>query len=98
MEGVTLGAAGINYAEFDADERRLQILDGGPFQRPDDIIIDDYYADQKKARVGDTITLLNSQMARLRHHGERQALAHRAAPSTPCRSATATSATSTRSM
>ena len=30
-----------------------------PFKRPDDVIIDDYYADQKKTTVGDTITLLN---------------------------------------
>ena len=39
----------------------FKFLSGGPFQRPDDVIIDDYYADQTKANVGDTITLLNSK-------------------------------------
>jgi putative ABC transport system permease protein len=61
VEGVTLGATGINYQEFALMSGGFKFLSGGPFQRPDDVIIDDYYADQTKARVGDTITLLNSK-------------------------------------
>ena len=38
----------------------FEFLAGGPFQGPDDIIIDEYYARQKKVHVGDSITdLLN---------------------------------------
>ena len=60
-EGVTLGAAGINYDEFAPMSGGFKFLSGGPFQGPDDVILDDYYADQTKAKVGDTITLLNSK-------------------------------------
>jgi putative ABC transport system permease protein len=60
-EGVTLGATGINYAEFTRMSGPFKFHSGGPFQRPDDVIFDDYYADQTKAHVGDTITLLNSK-------------------------------------
>jgi len=60
-EGVTLGATGINYDEFAKMSGGFKFISGGPFQRPDDIILDDFYADQTKAKVGDTITLLNSK-------------------------------------
>jgi len=58
-EGVTLGAAGINFDEFNAMSGGFKFLSGGPFQRPDDVIIDDFYANQKKKKVGDTIKVLN---------------------------------------
>ncbi len=58
-EGVTLGAAGINFDEFNAMSGGFKFLSGGPFQRPDDVIIDDFYANQKKKQVGDTIKVLN---------------------------------------
>jgi putative ABC transport system permease protein len=60
-EGITLGATGINYQEFVRMNGGFQFHSGGPFQRPDDVIFDDFYAGQTKARVGDTITLLNSK-------------------------------------
>ena len=61
VEGVTLGAAGIDYPEFEKMSGGFKFISGGPFQHPDDVIIDDYYADQTKAKVGDIITLLNSK-------------------------------------
>ena len=56
-----MGAAGINLDEFIEDERRLQIPGRRTVPRPDDVIIDDYYAEQNQSAVGDTITLLNSK-------------------------------------
>jgi putative ABC transport system permease protein len=59
VEGVTLFATGINYVEFTQMCGGFQFHSGGGFQRPDDVILDDYYAEQTKAKVGDTIKLLN---------------------------------------
>ena len=59
VEGVTLFATGIDYQEFTQMCGGFQFHSGGAFQRPDDVILDDYYADQTKAKVGDTIKLLN---------------------------------------
>ena len=61
VEGVTLGATGIDYQEFMRMCGGFTFRSGGPFQRPDDVILDDYYASQTKAQVGDTITLLNAK-------------------------------------
>ncbi|MEO8593498.1 MAG: ABC transporter permease [Candidatus Solibacter sp.] len=61
VEGVTLTAAGINYDEFAAMSGGIRFLSGGPFERPDDVIIDDFYAGQTKAKVGTYLTLLNSK-------------------------------------
>jgi putative ABC transport system permease protein len=35
-------------------------LHGGPFQAPGDVIIDQFYADQQRAHVGDRIVILNT--------------------------------------
>ncbi len=61
VEGVTLFATGIDYEEFTQMCSGFQFHSGGAFQRPDDVILDDYYADQTKAKVGDTIKLLNGK-------------------------------------
>ena len=99
VEGVTLGGAGIDLPRIRANERRLQLsLAAARSSDPDDIIIDDYYADQNKARVGDIITLLEFEMARLRHHGERQARAHRVPHRYPAGAQQQPGQTSTRSM
>ncbi len=50
---------GIDLAEFNALSGGFQYLEGGPFERPDDIIVDEYYARQNKLQVGSTVTLLN---------------------------------------
>src|ERR1035437_416447 len=61
VEGVTLFATGIDYEEFTQMCGGFQFHSGGAFQRPDDVILDDYYADQTKAKLGDTINLLNAK-------------------------------------
>jgi putative ABC transport system permease protein len=60
VQGITLGATGINLKEFDQMSGGFTYLHGGPFQRPDDVIIDQFYADQQHAHVGDRITILNT--------------------------------------
>lgn len=50
---------GIDYASYNA-LKPFVFIAGGPFQNPDDVIIDDYFAASDKGhKVGDTITLLN---------------------------------------
>jgi len=38
---------------------QLQYVEGGPFQGPNDILVDDYIARQKHVKVGDTMEVLN---------------------------------------
>ena len=61
VEGVTLGASGVDLKEFDAMSGGFALKSGGPFQGPDDAIIDDYFADQKNYHAGDRIRMLNSE-------------------------------------
>jgi putative ABC transport system permease protein len=49
---------GIDLKSFE-DLRPFHYLSGGPFQGPNDVIVDDYFAASKKRRVGDTIQLFN---------------------------------------
>jgi putative ABC transport system permease protein len=60
VQGVTLGATGVNLKQFDQMSGGFTYLHGGPFQAPDDVIIDQFYADQQHAHVGDRITILNT--------------------------------------
>ena len=60
VEGVTLGASGVDLKEFDAMSGGFVFKSGGPFQGPDDAIIDEYFADQKNYHAGDRIKMLNS--------------------------------------
>ena len=59
IEGVTMGATGIDLAAFQQMSGGLNFLSGGPFQQPDDVIIDEYYARQKHVAVGDHLELMN---------------------------------------
>jgi putative ABC transport system permease protein len=45
--------------DFNKLRSPLRYLSGGPFQGPDDMIVDDYFATQKNLKVGDTQHLLN---------------------------------------
>jgi putative ABC transport system permease protein len=45
---------GIDYARFDKMSGGFKFLAGGPFQQPHDMLIDDFYAQQHKLKVGST--------------------------------------------
>jgi putative ABC transport system permease protein len=40
----------------------MEYVAGGPFHRPDEVIIDDFYAKEQKKHVGDEIDLLHQKM------------------------------------
>ncbi|HEV2962880.1 MAG TPA: FtsX-like permease family protein, partial [Candidatus Angelobacter sp.] len=50
---------GIDLDSFQKLGGPLQYLQGGPFQGPDSVIVDDYYAAANKVHVGSTIDTLN---------------------------------------
>jgi putative ABC transport system permease protein len=48
--------SGIDLARFNQMSGGFKYLEGGSFQGPDDIIIDEYYAQQHKLHAGDQVT------------------------------------------
>jgi len=50
---------GIDLAQFNKLSGGFRFIRGGPFQSDDDVIVDEYYAREKKLRVGSTINLMN---------------------------------------
>ena len=48
---------GINLAEFNAMSGGFQYLSGGPFTKGGELIVDQYYAEQKHLKVGDPVNL-----------------------------------------
>ena len=75
----------------------FKYLEGGPFRGPDDIIVDEYYAQQHKLHAGDMVTdILNRQLARLGRGGRRQTRAPVSCPCAPCRISPETPARSAR--
>ena len=50
---------GIDLAPFNKLSGGFRFIRGGPFQSDDDVIVDEYYAREKKLRVGSTINLMN---------------------------------------
>jgi len=52
---------GIDLESFEALGGSFQYLKGGPFQGPNDVLVDDYIAAQKHVKVGDTMEILNQQ-------------------------------------
>ncbi|MBI5084216.1 MAG: ABC transporter permease [Acidobacteria bacterium] len=51
---------GVDYEQFSALSGSFKFVEGGPFQGPNDLIIDEWYAEQKKKKVGDTEKILNN--------------------------------------
>jgi putative ABC transport system permease protein len=58
IEGITMGVTGIDLATFNQMSGGFTFLSGGPFQKPDEVIIDEYYARQKNLAVGDRLELI----------------------------------------
>lgn len=56
---VILNVQGVRLDEVNRMTGGLHYLAGGGFKGPDDVIIDRYYAEQKKRHLGDTIELVN---------------------------------------
>lgn len=50
---------GIDLATYEQLSGPFRYLAGGPFQGPDDVLVDDYFAQSKGVRVGQTIEILN---------------------------------------
>jgi putative ABC transport system permease protein len=50
---------GVDLAQFNQLNGGFRFVAGGPFRGPSDVLVDSYYAEQHKYRVGATLTLLN---------------------------------------
>jgi putative ABC transport system permease protein len=57
--GMTDSVTGIQYEEFNRMSGGFRYLEGGPWQGPDDIIVDEAFARAKKLKAGDTTEILN---------------------------------------
>jgi putative ABC transport system permease protein len=55
---IWLTVTGIDLPQFTAMSGGFTYLAGGPFRGPDDMIVDQYYAEERRLHAGDTITLL----------------------------------------
>jgi putative ABC transport system permease protein len=51
--------AGIDLPSYESLSDGFHYLEGGPFQGPDDVLVDDLFARSKHAKVGDSIEILN---------------------------------------
>jgi len=51
--------AGIDLASYDKLAGPFHFLSGGPFQGPNDVLVDDLFAKAKHVKVGDTTEILN---------------------------------------
>ena len=52
---------GIDIASFEALGGPFRYVQGGPFQGPDDVLVDDYIARQRNVKVGESMTIFNHQ-------------------------------------
>jgi putative ABC transport system permease protein len=52
--------AGIDLNSYERLSGPFHYLEGGPFQGPNDVLVDDLYAKSKHVNVGDTIEVLNN--------------------------------------
>jgi putative ABC transport system permease protein len=53
--------AGIDLHSYESLSGGFHFLEGGPFQRPYDVLVDDLFAQSNHAKVGDTIEILNNK-------------------------------------
>ncbi len=62
VDGVFMGAAGIDMVQFERMSGPFRFLQGGPFEGPNDrrdVMVDEDFADERHIQMGDSITLLN---------------------------------------
>ena len=52
--------AGIDLPSYESLSGGFHYLQGGPFQAPDEVLVDDVFAQAKHAKIGDTIEILNN--------------------------------------
>src|SRR5271170_6850175 len=52
---------GIDLPSYESMSAGFRYLQGGPFQTPYDVLVDDLFAQSKHAKVGDTIDILNNK-------------------------------------
>ena len=52
--------AGIDLKSYERLSGPFRYLEGGPFQGPNDVLVDDLYARSKQVKIGDTIEVLNN--------------------------------------
>jgi len=75
MQFSTAGALeiiyGIDMGSFERLGGPFHYLDGGPFQGPNDVLVDDVFANSRHVKAGDTIELLNQnfRIAGVVEHG-----------------------------
>jgi len=50
---------GIDLASYESISGGFRYVQGGPFQGPNDVLVDDLFAESEHAKVGDTIDILN---------------------------------------
>jgi putative ABC transport system permease protein len=60
--GIGQSIQGINLDEFNAMSGGFTYREGGPFQGPDDMMVDESYADSKNLHAGSTLDLGNGKM------------------------------------
>jgi putative ABC transport system permease protein len=58
VSGIT-SVFGVDLDAFNKMSGGFDYTEGGPFKGPDDILVDDFYAQQEKKHSGDTINVLN---------------------------------------
>ncbi len=61
MEGFLNSATGIDLAKFDQFSGGFAFKEGGPWKGNREIIVDSYYAAQRKVHAGDKVQLMNNE-------------------------------------
>ena len=61
---------GLDLYQFSRMSGGFHFLEGGPFQKDDDILVDEFYARQKYIHTGDTMDLIGHAIILL--HGPKQ--------------------------
>ncbi len=53
--------AGIDLPSYESMSKGFRYIEGGPFQGPNDVLVDDLFAQSKNAKVGNAIEILNNK-------------------------------------